>query len=236
MVQGHQALCLHVNLVESVGCLGKLGILEVLAHKGLHHANGCNVLLHVLVQVVVGREHLLEQACHPDNDEVKRGAEDDECHHEDDGHARVDDHAHADGHKQLGRCTQADAEQLLIGLLQRVHVGGHARHEARRAVFVNVGEGKRLYVAVHGRAQVGSKTGGGVGRRAARTDAEQHAEHGHAQHDGSVNVDLLHVAGIDATVNEQGRRVGYQHIHHHLKRGEQRSEQRRRAVLPDLSV
>ena len=73
-------------------------------------------------------------------------------------------------------------------------------------------------IPVHRLAQVGGKARGGVGHTAPREDAEDQREEGHAEHDGSIEIHVLHAAGIQSLVDERGRHIGYQHVHHHLHR------------------
>ena len=69
--------------------------------------------------------------------------------------------------------------------------------------------------------------------------AEHHLAHvveGHAQHDGSIEPHVLHIASIDALVDERCRHPWNQHVHHHLQRREHRRHHRRPLVLSYLSI
>ena len=67
MVERHQALGTHIQLVERLGGTGKLLVFVFFAHESLHHANGRNVLAHALVQRVVSLKNLLKQPRHTRN-------------------------------------------------------------------------------------------------------------------------------------------------------------------------
>ena len=116
-----------------------------------------DVLLYALVQFVVTLEHLLEQFGHPRDDLIERTAEDNHRHNEDQAEAGVDDETHHDGENESERCPNGDAENLLIGVLQIVHVGGHPRHQSRCRILVDVAEGEALDIPIHRLAQVGGK-------------------------------------------------------------------------------
>ena len=89
-----------------------------------------DVLLHALIHLVVTLEYLLEQSGYPGDNLVERTAEDDHRHDEDEAEAGIDDQAHDDGKNEPEGCPYGDAQYLLVGILQIVHVGGHPRHQS----------------------------------------------------------------------------------------------------------
>ena len=236
MVQRHQTFSTHIELIEGTGGGGKLLVLVFLAHEGLHHPDGRHVFLNALVQGVVLLKHLLEQARHARDDFPKRESQHQHGNDEDERQARVDDQAHHDGEQQAERRTNRNAQDLLEGLLQVLNVGGHAGDQTGGGKAVDVGEGKPLHVAIHRLAKVGGKTRRCHRRAAASQNAQRQADHGHDDHQASIAIDCLHVACIQAKVDQLCRDVGNQHVHHDLQSRKHRCEHRSPFVLTNLIV
>ena len=144
-------------MIEALGSLREFHVLKVFTHERLDHADGLDVLLHALVQLVVLHEHLLEQAGYPRDDVVERETEYQHRHNEYDRQAGIDDQAHDDAKQQPEGSAHGNAQQLRVGILQVVDIGGHTGDETSSGVLVDVGKGEPLNVAVHGHTQVGSK-------------------------------------------------------------------------------
>ena len=225
MIQRHETLGTHVQAGQRLGRTGKLVILVVLADESLHHPDGPHVLLDAAVQVVIAREHLLEEASHSRDDTPQGGAQEHHRHHKDQREARIDDHTHHHGEHQPQRCSHGDAHNLLEGLLEALHVGGHSGDEARGGEAVDIGKGELLDTTVHGAAQVGGKARRGIGRRPPGSHAEHQGEQSQQEHPGTVAPDSLQVAAREAAVDELSRHVRNKHVHHHLGRREQRRSQ-----------
>ena len=130
MVERHQTLRTYVQFIQAFCRTRKLGVLIVLTHKGLHHADSRRVLLNAEVQTVVLFEHLGEETCHAADDEVQRDGEYRQRRHEDEAQPGIDNQAHQHRQHQPEGCPDRHAEYLLESILQIADIGGHACHQS----------------------------------------------------------------------------------------------------------
>ena len=138
----------------------KFSCLIIFAHIRFDHADGGNIFLHALVQVVIFAEGLAEVLGGAAHDKDERAAQQDNCDQIDACQLTIDGKGHDQRHDHAGRRTDRHAQQHLVGVLDIRHIGGHAGDKARRGVFVNVGKAEGLDVAEHRAAQVAGKAGG----------------------------------------------------------------------------
>ena len=213
---------------------GELVVLIFLAHKRFDDADGRDVLLHAGVQIVIALEHLAEHGDGLAHDEEEKQRQQRHEAEEDQREARVDHKAHDEAEDQHQRRAHRDAQEHHVGVLQVRHVRGHARDETRGGEFVDVREGERLHLLIHGLPDVLGKAGGRARAVAGREDAAHEREHGEQQHQSAVGEDVAQVSGLNAVVDDRGGDVGDEHLHRDLDDHKQGRENRVLLVLPHI--
>ena len=194
----------------------------LLAHEGLDHADAAQVLLHYLIEAVVGLEHALEDGVGVAHDDEQAHGEERRDAEENGRQLRVDEEGH---HQRENEHHRGAEEYALAHLEGHLHVGdvrGHAGHEAGGGKALDVGKGEVLHVVIEVVAQVLGVAGGGLRRRLARQRAKQQRDHRAADEDEPHLPDVAHVAGavvaVDAVVDEHGHQKGDDALHDRLQR------------------
>ena len=216
-VPGQDQLGTHQQIAHILAGLAELLALKLLAHIGLDNADGGDILLHALVQVVVLAECLAEVLGGAAHNKGERTAQQDDGDQIDVCQPTVDRVGHDQRHDHAGGRTHRHAQQHLVGVLDVGDVGGHAGDQARGGVLVNVGKAEGLDVAEHAAAQVAGKARGRVGAGHRAQNAEQQAEQRRDDHLCADGVDDLHIARRDAVVNDGGHQLRDDHFHDDLR-------------------
>ena len=192
-----------------------------------------DVLLHHVVQLVIGLEHPVKhREHHADQDEQPQS-------HQRQHHAVDDAQPGADG-KGVGRrqnqhhgAADRHTDQHLEGHLDIRHIRGQPGDNGRGGEFIDVAKIKILHLIIHIVAQVPGKARGGVGRHHRGGDAENQGNQGVQHQQAAVAYDGSHVAHADALVHhlrQHQRDFGFHvNLAHHADRGQNRGP----FVLPD---
>ena len=212
-VPGEALLRLFEVLIDALGNRVEFLFLVVLAHERLDDADAVQVFLHDAVEPVVGAENALEDRVRPRHDEVKAQREDRDDREEDQRELRVDREGGDEREDHHQRAAHRHADDHLVGVLQVRHVRRQAGDDAGRGELVNIGKGEVLHLVEHVVAQVPRKAARGFGGEFAGGDAAEQLPGGRKQQHEPHFHNIVHVAGVDAVVDE----VGHQHRDDHLK-------------------
>ena len=121
----------------------------------------------------------------------------------------------------------------LEGHLHIGDIGGHPGDDAGGGEFIDVREGEVLHIVVHILAQILGKASRGLCRKASRKHTQcQRRQAGKHQLEPDF-IDIIHIAGGDAKVDEMGDEHGDHYIHRHLCHNQDRCKNRIPLVLPD---
>lgn len=104
-VEGKNFFSTQQQLLHIAGCLFELFTLVIFAHIRFDHADGGNIFLHVLVQVIVLFECGGEIVAGAGHDEHQAAAQNDDRHQIDGSQLGVDGERHDHGNDHAGRCT-----------------------------------------------------------------------------------------------------------------------------------
>ena len=212
----------------------ELAVLVILAYKGLHHADGADVLLDRAVDHIILAEHLLEVAHGHGNQDEQRHAQHQHHAQEDHGEPGVDGQRHHQRDDERHRRARAHHQDHLEGVLHVGHVRGQARDQAGGGEFVDVGKGKALDVFKHRLAQVAGEARARPRAELVGLHAKAHGQQRHGGHQQADFYDVRHVARGDAVVDDRRGHVRDQNLQDHAADGAQRGEQRVAPVLPDV--
>ena len=114
------------------------------------------------------------------------------------------------------------------------HVGGHTGDKACGGELINVGKRIMLDVLIHGIAQISGKAGGCIGGKAARQHTQQQRESGHQEREQTIFEDGVHIALLDALIDDERHDGGKQDIHDRFQRGKERRHDGRAFVLAQM--
>ena len=225
-VPGQNHFRTHQQAADVLAGFLELLALELLTHIGLDHADGGDVLLHALVQVIVLAESLAKILGGTGHDEHQCASQQNDGDQVNVGQLAVDGVGHDERHNHAGGCADGHTQQHLVGILNVRHISGHTGDKARSGVFVNVGKAESLDVFKHRTAQVAGKAGGRMGTADRTQDAEQQAEQRSHDHLSADGVDDLHIARRDAVVNDGGHELRDDHFHDDFRNHKQRRQHR----------
>ena len=235
VVQRHIGFRLDKHPIDRFRRFGKLGALIVLAHEGLDHADGADVLLHAGVQVVIFAEHAVENLRRLGNHKGER--KDQNRHGNDEHHAqlRVNGKRKNQRGNQHGWRAHADAQQHLVGHLQIRDIRRQPGHKTGRGKTIDVGKGKRLDICEHRVAQVCGKAGGSHRSKSAGQNSTDQRSQSHKKHPAAVFDNRSHSsAAVNAIVDNFCHQERQDHIRNRLQRRENRRDERHCLVLLHL--
>ena len=223
-------------IASYAGGLLELLVLVLLAHEALDHPDAAQVLLHHVVQLVIGFEHALEDRMRAGHDQIDTHAEDRQGDQEYHGNPGVDRHRHNQREQQRQRRAHRHPQDHLEAVLNVRHVRGEPGDDGSGAEFINVGKGKILNAVIHVVPQIPGKTGGGHRRHPSGKHARNQGNHGSRQQQTAVEKDLLHTAGMlvrtDAPVDQPGHDHRNQGFHRHFPDHKQRGGNGLLFILP----
>ena len=191
-VEAQYAFRLDEITVDGAGDAAELLDLMVFAVVRLDHADALEVLIHVVVELVIGMEDALENRVHQKDDREQRDAEnrDDRKIYQ---RNRLADAERADpcgDHHDRG--AHADADDHLVGVLQVGHIGGAAGDDRAGGETVDIREAEALHLGEHVVAEVLREARGGDGgepagkraggKRDERAQEQDQAEFPHGRH------------------------------------------------------
>ena len=234
VIEAQAALRVDELVVQALAGLGVLLVFKALADKALDHADGRNVLLHGGVQVIVVFEHAVKNFERGHHDGSQHHQKEYHGHHKDQGQRAADHAGHEQGEHQMHRGAHAHPLDHLERVLHVGHVGGHTGDKAGGGVFVDVGERVMLDALIHGVAQIACKARGSIGGKAARQHTQQQRESGHQEREQAIFEDGVHIALLDALIDDERHDGGKQDIHDRFQRGKERRHDGRAFVLAQM--
>ena len=206
------AFSLYEHVVDILCGLGKLCLLIFLTDKGLDHADGGDILLDALVQIVITLEDLLEVAGGPVHDEHHNDGQEDDCCQINGGDPGADHKAHEHGRDQGDGSPHGHTQEHHVGVLDVGHVRRQPCHQSGGGEMVDVGKGEILDLYKHGFTQVPGQACGCPGSEISAADAESKAQKGHNDHLAAGGQDKSHVPCLDPVVNDLSHQDGDDHL------------------------
>ena len=223
-VEGKNFFSTQQQILHIAGCLFELFTLVIFAHIRFDHADGGNIFLHALVQVIVLFECGGEVVAGAGHDEHQAAAQNDDRHQIDGSQLGVDGHCHDHGNDHAGRRTDGHTQNHLVSVLDVGHVGGHTGDQTGGGIFIDIGKAECLDIAVHGAAQISGVTGGSTRTKHTAQHAEQQAKGRCHDHPAANAVNVGKIAGGNAIINDGGHQLGDDHFHHHFADHAQRGQ------------
>ena len=224
-------------LIDGTGDARELFRFVILAHKTFHDPDPAYILLHDVVQLVIGLEYAAENRMRPAHDQVDSHGQHRQRKHEHQRNPRVDRHRHDQREQQHQRSAYRHPQDHLKAVLHVGDVRGQARDNRGRAEFIDIGKGKLLNPVVHVMPQVPRESGGGNCRHPAAHHAGKQRNHRCRQQNPPVEKNLPETAGTvvrpDSPVNQHGHDHRDQRFHRDLSHHEQRRRDSLLFILPD---
>ena len=223
-VEGKNFFSTQQQILHIAGCLFELFTLVIFAHIRFDHADGGNIFLHALVQVIVLFECGGEVVAGAGHDEHQTAAQNDDRHQIDGSQLGVDGERHDHGNDHAGRRTDGHTQNHLVSVLDVGHVGGHTGDQTGGGIFIDIGKTECLDIAVHGAAQIAGVTGGSTRTKHTAQHAEQQAKGRCHDHPAANAVNVGKIADGNAIINDGGHQLGDDHFHHHFADHAQRGQ------------
>ena len=148
-IQDNLPLRFQENIIDPLAGLLQFGSLILFPDIRLDNTDRAHILLHGSVEFIVLRKRQLEIFHRLFNDEEKNDCQ---KHKRDQiycGKSGIDQISHRHCTDHADRCTEADTQKHLIGLLQVRHIRGKPGHQSRRAELIQIRERECLDIVKH---------------------------------------------------------------------------------------
>ena len=217
------------------GNLTELLLLPLFPDEGFHHPNAVEILLHHIVQPVIGLEHPVKNLAHLADD--KKQAKGQQGHDDaiDDTQPGTDPQGHGQGQNQHHPTANGHADHHLERILQIGHVGGEPGHNGGQGKPVHIGKGVGLHLVKHVLAQIFRKSGCRPGGKGGREDAKAERRHGTQQQQAPLAQHIGHIVGFHPAVHKARHEGGNQDLHGHLSHHHQGGQYGISLIFPDAT-
>ena len=203
-VEAQDLLGAHEVVVDRFGDAAELAVLMLLAVERLDHADALQVLVHDVVQLVVGVEHAFEDRVHVGGQADEHHGQDRDDHEEHQRDLLADAEREDPGDDHHHRRAHGGADDHHVGVLQVGDVRGQARDDRTGGEPVDVGEAEALHLCEQVVAQVLGEARGADGRVLSGQEAARQRDERAQQQDQAELEDGGHVAAGDALVDQCG--------------------------------
>ena len=208
--------------------------LILFSHVGLDHADGRDVFLHAVVEVIVSFKDLLEIFGRPAHDKEHDKGKQKYSRQIDAGQLGTDDERHDHRNDHGGRRSHRHSQDHLKGILNIGDIRRQSCHKARRGELVNTGKGECLDVVVHGFSEISRKAGRRLGAEYTAHYAEEQAHQCYEQHDQAGPDDVIHIGPADSDVDDPSHEHRDDHLADDLADHAHGREKSRRLEFTDV--
>ena len=183
---------------------GELFLFLFLAHERFDNAHVGKIFLYRAVDIVHAGLHPGEQWHRGRHDGNKRDEQ--QRHHniKDARQPRIEPDGHDQRQRQHDRHTHQHTQAHDEGVLDLVHIVGHAGAERGDRKIVDILERKGLHLAENGGAQAAADPDAGLGRKHGVADGKQQRQHRKAEHGEAGAQDIIHAAGLQPLTGDIG--------------------------------
>ena len=202
--------------------IGKLLLFVCISYIGLDDSYTLYILLYRLVHRIVLLEYAVEDRVYAFENYCKTYSQNRYKRKENKRYLMIDDKCHYQRKYEHYRTSYSYTHYHHICVLHVCNVRSHSRNKTGRGKFVNVGEGKILYLVIHILSQILGKSCRSRRRILARQHTEQQSECRHYNKYRAVNQDVFQSIVHFDYVYHLDHIIRYQTFHQHFERNKER--------------